>query len=284
MVFEKPERFKELNLKNQQHISSIILFSFKRAKNILSLINESLKTSLNVYVFHDFDTSIENRELYKQLRKIPEIILISRKENYGLKKNLFEGINHVANISDSFIVIEDDLSVKAKDITALSNQIKENINSEVFEVSGFPISGKSKISYPLEIPLGTSWFWGTSSNKWNAFYNDFLTKNLMNFKINIFKFDYNFRYPFSYLLYLEKKGKVSSWAIYKHIYIIKHNLKAKYIFAESFNFYKYQNEFSTHGENNFNVHNFSKEWKKNLLYMSKNSRVTNLIKYIKTCF
>ena len=51
----------------------------------------------------------------------------------------------MANISDSFIVIEDDLSVKAKDITALSNQIKENINSEVFEVSGFPISGKTKL-------------------------------------------------------------------------------------------------------------------------------------------
>ena len=262
---------------------AIIIFTFQRVESSLEIIDSCKKTDLPIYVFHDFSGSNENLELGKLLSNMKYINLTIRKNKFGLKRNLIDGISLVSLKYKKFIVVEDDLLVSPELILTFNKKLDQYESSkDIFEVSSFPFLGEKSEDYPVKLPIGTSWLWGSWSNRWSMFI-DFYKKPINLSFLEKIRLDYYFRYPFSYLYYLEKKNKISSWAIYKHIYMLKNNFNCLYFKRGNFKFYSNSSSSSTHGDNDINISALKNNWKKNILYLSKKNRLINFFKFIISC-
>ena len=262
--------------------TAIIIFTYQRIKSSINILDALLGISKPIFVFHDYSDSKNNLILKEKLLKYDHINLFIRDKNFGLKNNLISGITEVCKSYKRFIVIEDDLVVNKSLINQFILVLKKHENDEsLFEVSSFPIVGNNK-NYPIKLPVGTSWLWGSWSNRWILFLK-FIEKPISLSVLEKVKLDFYFRYPFSYLYYLEHKGSISSWAIYKHIFMYKNNYKCLYFDSGTFSFQKDISSTSTHGENNFEISKFNTDWKKNLIYLSKQNRFINFLKFIKSC-
>lgn len=263
--------------------TALIIFTYQRIESSIEIIEICKKLDFPIFVFHDFSGNEKNLQLQQKLLSFEAINLTIRKNKFGLKKNLIEGISHVSEKYDKFIVIEDDLLISENLIIEFKKQLDlYEPYEDVFEVSSFPFLGENSNSYPVKIPIGTSWLWGSWSKKWKLFM-DFYNKPIKLSIVEKKKLDYNFRYPFSYLYYLDRKNTISSWAIYKHIFMFKNNLNCLYFKKGNFAFYTNSSETSTHGDNEIDIGALKDNWKKNLLYLSKNNRLINFFKFIISC-
>jgi hypothetical protein len=261
---------------------AIIVFTFKRSENVCRVLNLIKDVKYPIYVFHDYDGSSENLRLKNKLLNFDFIKLEVRNKNLGLKKNLIDGITHVTKKHRTFIVIEDDLHFDESILSDfICNFKKQHHSKEVFEISCFPITGLDEKNYPKILPVGTSWLWGSWSYNWNLFLLYLSSKQTLSFYEKL-KIDFFFRYPFSYIYTLSENKSISSWAVYKHIYMIQNNLKCSYFFSPNFNFFE-EDHLSTHGPNNFHVENMTDNWKRNLVIMSGNNRLINFLKYLYSC-
>ena len=263
--------------------TAIIIFTYQRIKSSINILDTLVGIGKPVFVFHDFSGSKSNLILKEKLLKYDYINLFIRDENFGLKNNLISGITEVCKNHKRFIVIEDDLVVNKSLINQFIQVLKKHEKDEsLFEVSSFPLIGNNNRNYPIKLPVGTSWLWGSWSNRWILLLH-FLQKPISLSVLEKVKLDFYFRYPFSYLFYLEQKGSISSWAIYKHIFMYKNNYKCLYFDSGTFNFHDDISSTSTHGENNFEISKFNSDWKKNLIYLSKQNRFINFLKFIISC-
>ena len=265
------------------HDTAIIIFTYQRIISSINILDALVGIGKSVFVFHDYSGSKSNLILKEKLLKYDYINLIVRNKNFGLKNNLISGITEVCKNHKRFIVIEDDLVVNKSLIKQFIKVLKKHENDEsLFEVSSFPFIGNNNRNYPIKLPVGTSWLWGSWPNRWTLFMN-FIEKPISLSILEKAKLDFYFRYPFSYLYYLEQKDSISSWAIYKHIFMYKNNYKCLYFNSGMFSFQDDISSSSTHGENNFEISKFNTDWKKNLVYLSKQNRFINFLKFVKSC-
>jgi len=210
------------------NFSPIIIFVYNRLHHLDTLFNSLQKNDLfkksKVIVFSDGakneidkDKIDKVRELLKK-RLIPQNSeIIENNVNFGLSRNVIEGLNKIFQIYDRAIILEDDLELSPFFLNYMNDALNLYATSEnVASISGYmyPIEPKKFSNNYFFLKLIESWGWGTWKRAWNIFENDSLQlkkkideKQLAN--------EFNFESGISYYKMLTDNinGLNDSWAV-----------------------------------------------------------------------
>lgn len=205
-------------------ISPLVIFAFNRPeylkKCLKSLKSNKLSRQTTTYFFIDYPKLEKDFKNYKKVIKIiratnifKKKIIIQRKYNYGLKKNILNGINYVLKENETIIVLEDDLYLSKYFLDYMNKYLNFFKNSKnIASVHGYcyPINKKNLNNFFL-LRGADCWGWGTWRRAWKHYNDDNL---LLAKKIKMMREvdKFNFNNSFNYYDMLVNRPP-STWAI-----------------------------------------------------------------------
>jgi len=216
--------------------SPVVIFAYNRPIHLLNLLN-SLSTNPEIkhtdsYIFIDgnkdkveLENNLKTVKVAEQEWKFKSKTIIHREANYGLKKNIINGLSQISKKYDNFIVLEDDLIVSSYFLHYMNYCLIEYENHHTFQhVNGYNYKNyllKSNNIYQSSILF--PWGWGTWSKYWNSFTsnpNNFLINKMKNLDSKSIK-DFNFYNLSSLINQLEKneRKEIETWAVYWYQFV-----------------------------------------------------------------
>lgn len=147
------------------------------------------------------------------------VTLNLRESNYGLAKNLIEGITEILSRYSRIIVLEDDIITSPAFLTYMNLALERyELVKKVYTVSGYSyIKGynrKPDLPETYFLPISCSWSWGTWKDRWEHFDAEAsgwerLFKDPRERK----RFDFGGFYDYSNMLKAQMQHDIDSWAI-----------------------------------------------------------------------
>ena len=204
----------------------ILLFVYNRPEHtrrcIESLTRNALAADSTLYIYADGakDTTQQSAvdEVRSYLRTISgfkTVNLIERKENWGLARNIIDGVTTQVNHYGKVIVLEDDLVV-APYFLQFMNDALETYKDEpkVGHIQACDFTQDSSLPETFLIKWTGSWGWATWERAWKHFNPNgkALLEELEQRKLT-YTFDFNGKYGFTRMLRRQIEGKNNSWAI-----------------------------------------------------------------------
>ena len=204
----------------------ILLFVYNRPEHtrrcIESLTRNALAADSTLYIYADGakDTTQQSAvdEVRSYLRTISgfkTVNLIERKENWGLARNIIDGVTTQVNRYGKVIVLEDDLVV-APYFLQFMNDALETYKDEpkVGHIQACDFTQDPSLPETFLIKWTGSWGWATWERAWKHFNPDgkALLEELEQRKLT-YTFDFNGKYGFTRMLRRQIEGKNNSWAI-----------------------------------------------------------------------
>ena len=204
----------------------ILLFVYNRPEHtrrcIESLTRNALAADSTLYIYADGpkDTTQQTAvdEVRSYLRTISgfkTVNLIERKENWGLARNIIDGVTTQVNHYGKVIVLEDDLVV-APYFLQFMNDALETYKDEpkVGHIQACDFTQDPSLPETFLIKWTGSWGWATWERAWKYFNPNgkALLEELEQRKLT-YTFDFNGKYGFTRMLRRQIEGKNNSWAI-----------------------------------------------------------------------
>ena len=204
----------------------ILLFVYNRPEHtrrcIESLLKNSLASESNLFIYADGDKDNTQQEAVNEVRNYIRTIqgfkqttLIERSENWGLARNIIDGVTTQVNRYGKVIVLEDDLVV-APYFLQFMNEALEVYKDEpkVGHIQACDFTQDSSLPSTFLIKWTGSWGWATWDRAWKYFnpngkelLQELEERNLTRI------FDFNGKYGFTRMLRRQIEGKNNSWAI-----------------------------------------------------------------------
>lgn len=178
--------------KINKELAPIIIFTYKRIfflkKLIRSLENARYFKNSRLIIFSDgpIDQSDYNQVMlvrnylkkYKMQNVNVEIFI--RNKNYGLKRNIIEGLNYVSKRFEKFIVLEEDLEVRNDFLTVMNKCLEiYEFDKSIYHINAWTSSLQQKY-YSDNLNLSnimSCWGWATWSDRWKK--NHFNLKKII---------------------------------------------------------------------------------------------------------
>ena len=208
------------------HFAPILLFVYNRPEHtrrcIESLQKNSLASESSLFIYADGAKDSTQQEAVKDVRNyirtiqgFKQITLIERDENWGLARNIIDGVTTQVNQYGKVIVLEDDLVV-APYFLAFMNDALEVYKNEpkVGHIQACDFTQDPSLPDTFLIKWTGSWGWATWDRAWKHFNPN--GKELLQQleKRNLTRtFDFNGKYGFTRMLRRQIEGKNNSWAI-----------------------------------------------------------------------
>jgi len=207
-------------------LSPILLFVYNRPAHtrrcIESLLKNTLATESELFIYADGAKDTTQQEAINEVRNyirsisgFRHITLIERNENWGLARNIIDGVTTQVNRYGKVIVLEDDLIVAPYFLTFM-NEALETYKDEpkVGHIQACDFTKDPKLPETFLIRWTGSWGWGTWDRSWKHFNPDgkALLQELEAQKLT-YTFDFNGKYGFTRMLRRQIEGKNNSWAI-----------------------------------------------------------------------
>lgn len=167
----------------------------------------------------------EVRQLVRSAQGFRSVTVIERQTNYGLARNIIEGVGEVCQRYGRVIVLEDDLVTSPAFLTFM-NQALDRYQSEkqVWHISGwnYPIDTEG-LGDAFFVRVMNCWGWATWADRWEHFEKD-TNKLIAEFdRAMVRKFDLENSGVFWSQVLSNKKGLMNTWAIYWYAAIFKNN-------------------------------------------------------------
>jgi hypothetical protein len=211
-----------------KNYSPISIFVYKRLKHLKIALNSLKKNAeakkSTLYIFSDHWKSEKDKASVLEVRKYLSTILgfkkkviIYRKKNFGLSKNIINGINYVLKYNNKIIVLEDDLKLNRYFLKYMNYNLNYfEKNNKIASIHGYmyPIKFRKNIPDYFFIKGADCWGWGTWRRAWKKFDSRGLKlKKMIDQKKN--KKDFNFDNSIDYyqMLINQINRKNNSWAI-----------------------------------------------------------------------
>lgn len=207
-------------------LAPVILFAYNRPNHIKRTIESLLKNKeaneTDLFIFSDAAKKEEDKFNVKQVRQylstvdqFQSVTIIEREFNYGLGKNIIDGVTAILANYGKGIVLEDDLIVSSYFLEYMNEglDIYENVD-KVISIHGYVYPVKEKLPETFFLKGADCLGWGTWKRGWDIFEPDgnlLLKKILETDQANAF--DYNNAYPFTQMLKDQIEGKNNSWAV-----------------------------------------------------------------------
>lgn len=203
----------------------ILLFVYNRPEHtrlaIDSLLQNSLAKESELFIYSDAAKEgtqsrvDEVRQLIHSISGFAQITIIEREENWGLARNIIDGVSTRVKEFGRVIVLEDDLIV-APYFLKFMNDALEIYKDEpkVGHIQACEFFEDSTLPDTFLIKWTGSWGWATWERTWNLFNPDGtdLFRQLKERKLTK-TFDFNNSYGFTRMLRRQIEGKNNSWAI-----------------------------------------------------------------------
>lgn len=207
-------------------LSPIALFTFNRPSHFLKTIN-ALKSNFladksDLIIFSDNAKDIseqskvnEVRELLQDVKGFHSTTIIKRKENYGLSKNIIDGVTRVCQEYGKVIVLEDDMITSPHFLTYMNDALNCYVDTtEVASIHAYTYPVAEKLPETFFLKGADCWGWGTWERAWKLFNpnGSELLRELKEKKLTK-EFDFSGSYPYTKMLKQQIAGKNDSWAI-----------------------------------------------------------------------
>ena len=204
----------------------ILLFTYNRLSHTQRCVealsqNQGISES-ELFIYSDGakDASqkasvMEVRNYLHTIQGFKHITIIEREENWGLARNIIDGVTTQVNKYGRVIVLEDDLIV-APHFLQFMNDALETYKDEpkVGHIQACDFTQDTSLPDTFLIKWTGSWGWGTWDRAWKHFNPN--GKELLQ-KLEAQKlthtFDFNGKYGFTRMLRRQIEGKNNSWAI-----------------------------------------------------------------------
>lgn len=166
-----------------KQLAPIVLFVYNRIDHtkltIKALQDNTLAKDSELYIYSDgpkndsVDMSIVNLRAYlKSIDGFKNVNIIERKENYGLARNIIEGVTDIINKHGKVIVLEDDLLTSQNFLCYMNSALEYyQTRNDIFSVSGYTgvLPSLTKFNYTFDSYLSyrpSSWGWATWKYQW----------------------------------------------------------------------------------------------------------------------
>lgn len=215
-------------------LAPIVLFVFARpahtSRTLEALASNHLAEQSNLIVYADAarnDSELEKvnavRHLVRTARGFKSVTIIEREKNYGLARNIIEGVTEACNQYGRAIVVEDDLVTSPYFLQFMNAALERyQDNPEVWHISGW--------NYPIDPEdLGDSffwrvmncWGWATWADRWKHYQKnpEQLVAHWQAEEIERFNLG---TADFWEQVLMNYSGKRDTWAIFWYATIFKH--------------------------------------------------------------
>lgn len=218
---------KELSFnKMTQEFAPILLFVYNRPQHVRQLVTSLLANReaarSPLYVFADGAKDESDEAAVKEVRDyildiegFRTVRLTLREENWGLARNVIDGVTTVVKQYGRVIVLEDDLVV-APYFLRFMNEALETYKDEprVGHIQACDYTQDPTLPDTFLIKWTGSWGWATWDRAWQLFNPDgaALLRELKERKLTK-TFDFNGKYGYTRMLRRQVEGLNNSWAI-----------------------------------------------------------------------
>ena len=208
------------------NLSPILLFVYNRPAHtrrcIESLSRNLLAVESELFIYADgakdqtvSDEVEEVRQYIRSIQGFKKVTLIERNENWGLARNIIDGVSTQVQKYGKVIVLEDDLVV-APHFLRFMNDALETYQDEpkVGHIQACDFTQDASLPDTFLIKWTGSWGWATWERAWKHFNPNGkeLLQELEARKLT-YTFDFNGQYGFTRMLRRQIEGKNNSWAI-----------------------------------------------------------------------
>ena len=204
----------------------ILLFVYNRPEHtrrcIESLLKNSLASESNLFIYADGAKDSTQQEAVNEVRNyirsiqgFKQITLMERSENWGLARNIINGVTTQVNRYGKVIVLEDDLVVAPYFLQFMNDALEVYKNEpRVGHIQACDFTQDSSLPATFLIKWTGSWGWATWDRAWKHFNpnGNELLQELEERKLTHI-FDFNGKYGFTRMLRRQIEGKNNSWAI-----------------------------------------------------------------------
>lgn len=204
----------------------ILLFVYNRPEHtrrcIESLLKNSLASESNLFIYADGAKDSTQQEAVNEVRNyirsiqgFKQITLMERSENWGLARNIINGVTTQVNRYGKVIVLEDDLVVAPYFLQFMNDALEVYKNEpRVGHIQACDFTQDNTLPDTFLIKWTGSWGWATWDRAWKHFNpnGNELLQELEERKLT-HVFDFNGKYGFTRMLRRQIEGKNNSWAI-----------------------------------------------------------------------
>jgi hypothetical protein len=167
-------------------LAPIVIFTYNRRETIEKLINSLLKNkeskNSNLYIFQDNHKNIYDKHRVEDVKNYIRHIngfkkkkIYYRSINFGLSKNIIEGIKLVFSKHNKAIFLEDDLIVSDQFLKFMNKCLNFYYKKKkIWHISGwnYDINIKNNKYDAFIIRNTNSWGWATWKDRWKYFSKD----------------------------------------------------------------------------------------------------------------
>jgi len=207
-------------------LAPIILFTYKRLKHTVATVEALQKNTFaslsDLIIFSDAPLNAgdvqnvqEVRSFLRTISGFRSVKIIERTKNFGLDKNIINGVTEIVKQYGKVIVLEDDLQTSPFFLEFMNAALTTYYDDEnVIAVHGYLYPVKAKLPETFFVKGADCWGWATWERGWANFEDDgkILLKQLIEGNHES-SFNFNNAYPFTEMLKDQIDGKNRSWAI-----------------------------------------------------------------------
>ena len=204
----------------------VLLFTYNRLSHtqrcVEALLKNHLSSESELFIYSDAAKDIAQQESVKEVRNFihtiqgfKAITIIERNKNWGLAKNIIDGVTTQVNRYGKVIVLEDDLVV-APFFLQFMNEALETYKYEprIGHIQACDFTQDPSLPDTFLIKFTGSWGWATWDRAWKHFNpNGKELLQEMQKRQLTHAFDMNGKYGFTRMLRRQIEGKNNSWAI-----------------------------------------------------------------------
>lgn len=204
----------------------VLLFTYNRLSHtqrcVEALLKNHLSSESELFIYSDAAKDIAQQESVKKVRNFihtiqgfKAITIIERDKNWGLAKNIIDGVTTQVNRYGKVIVLEDDLVV-APFFLQFMNEALETYKDEpkIGHIQACDFTQDPSLPNTFLIKFTGSWGWATWDRAWKHFNpNGKELLQEMQKRQLTHAFDMNGKYGFTRMLRRQIEGKNNSWAI-----------------------------------------------------------------------
>ena len=204
----------------------VLLFTYNRLSHtqrcVEALLKNHLSSESELFIYSDAAKDIAQQESVKEVRNFihtiqgfKAITIIERDKNWGLAKNIIDGVTTQVNRYGKVIVLEDDLVV-APFFLQFMNEALETYKYEprIGHIQACDFTQDPSLPDTFLIKFTGSWGWATWDRAWKHFNpNGKELLQEMQKRQLTHAFDMNGKYGFTRMLRRQIEGKNNSWAI-----------------------------------------------------------------------
>ena len=207
-------------------LAPILLFVYNRPlhvrKSIEALLANELAKDSELYVFSDAAKDEISKSDVEEVRRFvhsidgfKQIHIVEREKNWGLARNIIDGVTQLVNEHGRVIVLEDDLIAAPYFLTFMNDALETYKDEEkVGHIQACDFTKDPTLPDTFLIKFTGSWGWATWKRAWKHFNpnGQELLYELIRRKLTR-QFDFNGKYGFTRMLRRQIEGKNNSWAI-----------------------------------------------------------------------